>query len=195
SRKRQDDVAEDMITYREDLAKVVKPSHPVSTRHHDESRAKTPTPLVLVSEQRIDEIRKPEPQIAATSASVRPRRISTGNLAYEEDESLDEDENIFASGTQSFARYATEMGANELPDLLEAAAAYTAFVEGQPYFSRPQIMKAVEELSAPDEFTREDGLRSFGMLLRRGKIHKIKPGQFRIDDSSRFKPEGNAEQH
>ena len=41
----------------------------------------------------------------------------------------------------------------------------------------------------PDEFTREDGLRSFGQLLRDGKIEKIQGGRFTVSDSIGFRPE------
>ena len=89
----------------------------------------------------------------------------------------------------SFAEFANEMGASELPDLLEAAAAYSSFVEGLPHFSRPHLMKTVATLKAQQEFTREEGLRSFGILLRRGKIKKIRRGQFQISATTRFNPE------
>ena len=81
------------------------------------------------------------------------------------------------------------MGATELPDVLEAAAAYSAFVEGQKHFSRPQLMKRVASFEMNEEFTREAGLRSFGQLLRQGKIQKLKRGQFTIREDTRFRPE------
>ena len=83
------------------------------------------------------------------------------------------------------------MGAHELPDLLEAAAAYSAYIQGQAYFSRPQIMQAVAAVHA-EEFSREEGLRSFGLLLRRGKIKKLKRGQFTVADTTRFHPQPRA---
>ena len=81
------------------------------------------------------------------------------------------------------------MGARDLPDLLEAAAAYASFVEGQPSFSRPEIMKRVARVDPTLQLSREDGLRSFGQLLRQGKFRKLERGQFTISESTRFKPE------
>ena len=40
-----------------------------------------------------------------------------------------------------------------------------------------------------ETFTREAGLRSFGQLLRQGKIQKPKRGQFTIPEDTRFNPE------
>ena len=87
-----------------------------------------------------------------------------------------------------FREFAKEMGASELPDLMEAAAAYTSFVEGQPHFSRPEIMKRVARVDPALEISREAGLRSFGQLLRQGKIRKLDRGQFVIDEETRFHP-------
>jgi hypothetical protein len=184
--------------FRDDLNRVVKPSRP-SASGEGRGAARRLAPLMLVSEQRIDVPTETAP-IAAEATPVRPRRISTSNLALRadaEDESFDltaeNDDaqtsgNIFEEST-SFADYAETVGASELTDLLEAAAAYTAFVEGRPHFSRPQIMRAVAEVEADNGFSREDGLRSFGQLLRQGKIQKLKRGQFTISQDTRFKPE------
>ena len=68
--------------------------------------------------------------------------------------------------------------------MLEAAAVYVSYVEGRPHFSRPEIMEHVAETER--SFSREDGLRSFGTLLRSGTIRKLKRGQFVISEDSKF---------
>lgn len=88
----------------------------------------------------------------------------------------------------SFAEFAQEQGAKELVDLLEAAAAYISFVEGDSDFSRPQVMRKVQSATT-EEISREDGLRSFGRLLRQSKIIKLNNGRFQVSKNSRFRPD------
>ena len=52
-------------------------------------------------------------------------------------------------------------------------------------------MKKVRDLS-PEDFNREDGLRSFGTLLRQGRIIKIRNGRFQVSEQTRFRPEPRA---
>jgi len=165
--------------YRADLARVVRPRRPDGS-----APAERPAPLVLVSEQRID---RPAPDGA--NNRVVPRRISTTNLAVEETpediHAPAEADTLFAA-SRNFAEFAEHLGASDMPDLLEAAAAYTACVEGRPYFSRPHLMRHVAAASGHTDLNREDSMRSFGTLLRQGKIAKVKRGQFAITDSSYY---------
>jgi hypothetical protein len=174
-----------MNAYRDDLAHAVRTNR---TEDRPRTEPRRLPPLVLVSEQRVDldRITQDAETQSEPHGSVLPRRIvSEGTLRMQED---DEADNIF-SESGSFSEFAREMGATELPDLLEAAAAYYHYVEGQPHFSRPQIMNAVATLNDSGDFSREEGLRSFGILLRRGKIRKIRRGQFEIAEDTRFRPE------
>ncbi|MDW4499613.1 hypothetical protein R5H30_16590 [Sulfitobacter sp. D35] len=163
---------EDQSAYRNDLAEAVKPRRPVRSEERSESR---PAPLKLVAEQRID-AEAPRP-----AGPVQPRRVAS--LAAED--SADE------SG-EGFAEFAEAKGAVELPEVLEAAAAYLSFVEGRDDFSRQQLMQRLRQVKAGDAFSREDSLRSFGQLIRSGKIEKIRGGRFSASERIGFKPDHRA---
>jgi hypothetical protein len=178
--------------YREDLARVVRPRRPAESVAHGTRRL---APLMLVSEQRID-----APQdlpMGANVTPVRPRRISSAALAVQEDVQFAPEvaDAVTApaanESADTFADYAETVGAEGLSDLLEAAAAYSSFVEGRETVTRPQIMRLANQ-AMPEEFPLEERLRSFGQLLRQGKIRKIKRGQFAVADGTRFKPESAA---
>ena len=95
--------------------------------------------------------------------------------------------NIFADGNkQSFAEFAENLGATKLPDALEAAAVYCAQVLQCPQFTRPQLMNQLSTLPGADGVSLEDCLRSFGELLRQGRIIRLRRGQFALTDSSPF---------
>lgn len=165
--------------YRDDLANVVRPRRPVSGERTRTERPaeQRPAPLKLVAEQRIDV------NAARTAVPVRPRRVAAVAAAPAPTQA--------PVGAASFADFAREMGAEKLPDLLEAAAAYLSFVEGHEQFSRPQLMGKVRQVEQ-ENFTREDSLRSFGKLLREGKIEKLKGGRFQASDQIGFKPDARA---
>lgn len=182
------DAEDEQSQYRDDLAQVVQP--PSADINDEEDTAEFEdteedsggAPLVLVSDQRVDESENPfdeEVDFSTPEASI----LSRQNMGTTSDFVVAEDET-------DFAEFAEKMGATELPDLLEAAAAYTAFVEGNRAFSRPQLMRRVAHYDAGnDDYSREAGLRSFGQLLRQGKIQKLRRGQFTIGEDTRFNPE------
>ncbi|SCZ53471.1 hypothetical protein SAMN04488118_102142 [Epibacterium ulvae] len=162
--------------YRKDLASVVQPRRPVAKRRdtpripEGESR---PAPLKLVAEQRITG----EDEAAHSAAPVRPRRIRSGMMT----------QGASAQASPSaFADYARDAGAVELHELLEAAASYLSFVEGHEVFSRPDLMNKLR--ASGSEFNREDGLRSFGQLLREGKIARAANGRFSAAETIGFQP-------
>ncbi len=161
------DETADLDAYREDLERAT------GARATGRDR---PAPLVLVSEQRIDES-EAEPE-ARAGGPIRPRRVTT-----ELEDVAAEDAALEDSG--SFQEFADRIGASSLPELLEAAAAYTAHVEGRARFSRAQVMSKIAHMKSGD-FTREAGLRSFGKLLREGRIRRVQDGQFVITEDSRF---------
>lgn len=165
------------VPYREDLADAVRPRRPKVTEARSERPAPVrPAPLKLVAEQRID---------VEDLAPVRPRRVlrSTEAAAETADASAGDD--------TGFADFAESQGAHTLPELLEAAAAYMSFVEGRDQFSRPQLMTKLLQAEG-EASSREERLRSFGQLLREGKIQKMGGGRFAAADTIGFKPNARA---
>ncbi|MDT8325971.1 MAG: hypothetical protein RQ750_01110 [Roseovarius sp.] len=163
----------DDSAYRDDLASVVRPRRPQvipETGRSMRPEEARPAPLKLVAEQRIDTPRDP----------IRPRRVSTADIAPAAEK---------IEGDSGFSAFAEEMGANQLPELLEAAAAYLADVEGRPQFSRPMLMGKLKEVEQ-DRFSREDGLRSFGQLLRQGKLQKLAGGRFSVTEETEYRGPG-----
>jgi len=168
----------DAEAYRDDLARAVQPRRPVVTGssrrpRRDDDGAPRPAPLKLVAEQRVDDM---------APATVRPGPIHPRRVA-----AAHETPRPVETPSEGFAQFAHEMGATELPALLEAAAAYMQFVEGREQFTRPQLIHKAREASV-EEFNREDGLRSFGVLLREGKIVKKDPGRFVASGEIGFQP-------
>lgn len=220
--------------YRADLEQAVRPRRAEGDRL---------SPLVLVSEQRIDRPRATTSTAAlhvATSTApeaapaepgrvmpVRPRRVKSGGGAAtaaqslaempsqmaanspaailaevitpepprqvydaeivddedDEDGGTDDGNNIFSDG-DSFGDFADRLGATQLPDLLEAAAVYCAMILKRPEFSRPLVLRQVSELPGGAGLGREDCLRSFGYLLRKGRITKVRAGHFAVTERS-----------
>ncbi len=154
--------------YRVDLASAVSPRRPEVNVTSIRPEADAPAPLKLVAEQRVDDQ-------SESNGPVMPRRVTT---------------QVEETGSEEggFAQFAQDQGAQSLQDLLEAAAAYLSFIEGQQQFSRPQLMNKVRSLKQ-DEFNREESLRSFGQLLRDGKIEKAGGGRFAASDLIGFRPD------
>jgi hypothetical protein len=106
---------------------------------------------------------------------VRPRRVDTAQQPRSRKES-----------DEGFAAYTDKMGAADLGEMMEAAAAYLNLVEGADSFTRPQVMHMVLRQERGKNFTREDSLRSFDSLVRKGSIQKVDHGQFAIHEDSRY---------
>ena len=179
-------------TFRDDLRQAVRPTRPIRPQRPTErgERTERPTvaPLKLVASQRVD---LPAGEDAAEDAPRRPVMPVRPRRVMKVEEAADAAPATSGSSSRGFAAFAEEMGAHELSDLLEAAAAYTAFVEGSVDFSRPQLMNKIKETS-DREYSREEGLRSFGTLLRQGRIMKVRNGRFQVSGETRFNPERRA---
>jgi hypothetical protein len=179
--------------YRADLASVVHPAAGDAPAAPDRLE-----PLVLNASLRVD--RAPPPPDGAAPARVQPRRVTAAALdaaaldaaardaaaAEPADPASPAPAEAPSATARDFAAFADRLGASSMPDLLEAAAAYTVCVEGQPHFTRPHLMRHVADLSDRYLGHQEDEMRGFGELLRQGRIEKLKRGQFVIPETSRM---------
>ena len=169
--------------FRKDLRAAVRPRRPARPGRDTDSRTERPqvAPLKLVASQRVDIDKGDTPAKSGPAGPVRPRRVRLDEAGPAQ----------AARDAISFEAFARDTGARGLAELLEAAAAYTAYVEGSDDFSRPQLMNKVRGMTEKD-FSREEGLRSFGTLLREGRITKVRNGRFQVSEETRFHPRRRA---
>lgn len=200
---------DDTAQYREDLAQVMRPRRVQNNgrRRSDRPASEQPrqTPLVLVSEQRVDEgNNRPAPQ----ASIVRPRRVTRGGaaLAHAQQEDRDEDDNQAAPLTlaaydrvtrmpepeenlfdadQSFHLFLEEQDIEDLTEVASAACGFLAVQRGQQVFSRSEVIRMVQDRPG-DSVTREEAIRAFGRVLNDGQIEKIRRGQFRLSARSPY---------
>ncbi|MEO0911613.1 MAG: hypothetical protein AAFY59_01270 [Pseudomonadota bacterium] len=106
------------------------------------------------------------------NASFNDGQQTATALAIEigEDDGDDED--------MSPRRYARLMGAATLPDLMESAAAYIMLIEGEAAFTRSEIMSVIDRIGEDAAFTAEARIKSFGKLMRGGRLTRIADGRF-----------------
>lgn len=206
--------------YREDLARVMRPRRvqKEGQRRLDRPAPATarPAPLVLVSEQRVDETTgEGRARALPTATVVRPRRVVKSNLAVARDMSRDEDrhedeDREAATGTldlepeQAIARVVDtpaptgpvladdEFGRyaqeNGASELVDVAAAAAGFVTHRMGQSVFGRAEVVNLViqASNSEIAREDALRAFGLILNDGQIEKIRRGQFRLTRKSDY---------
>ena len=128
---------------------------------------------------------------AVEAQPVATRRKSSLPLVLVSSQRVDDGEQTDKGGNgakRNLADFAADVGARELPELMEAAAAFAVFNEGQASFTRPEIMKMVTRMDPSLQLSREDSLRSFGQLLREGKFKKLERGQFTIAEETKYNP-------
>ncbi len=200
-----DEPEDETAAYREDLADVMRPRRVQKDgqrRSRRPSQAERAAPLVLVSEQRVDDS---DPRASVSARVIRPRRVVRGNLAMADTEMLDQeddmasplrletqdgvsrmqdDDNLFGTDV-SFEAFLEDHGADELVEIAAAAAGYATHHLDSPVFGRSQIIKLLQSL--PDhDLNREDALRVFGLILNDGQIEKVRRGQFRLTRASEY---------
>ena len=147
----------------------------------DEEPEETPVSLRILSNDDADE----EPLSLRNEPPKRNLRIIRTDEEEEprSDDSSDLDDRANDSELSAFAR---QMGAASLPELLEASAAFVTLVDNQQQFSRKTILQMVDDISDEKNYTAEARIKSFGKLLRSGKIMRVEGGQFAISQATRF---------
>lgn len=176
---------EQKTPYRSDLAQAVKPPSPEATAHKA-PEPKRASPLVLVSEQRINETEAEQDTSATASRDrlVRPRRVnvSTSRKRPDGTEADSDAEPVVAANADltAFKAFAAHIDHDDTEGYLRAAASFVTQASGMSHFHRPQLVKLVTKLDVPGGISREDALRSFGRLLREGDIIKVAQGCYSL---------------
>jgi hypothetical protein len=106
--------------------------------------------------------------------------------AMDMDEDDGPDEHLTAHVEAGLASFAERVGVKSLAEMLEAAAAYATCVERREQFTRPQLMRRLMASAGGKPVSREDGLRSFGTLLRTGRIEKVGRGHYILAEHSPY---------
>ncbi len=145
-----------------------------------------PRVIVPVRPRRIAPVQQsftPSPVQNVSQLGLDPNTLAEIDAEDLENALDDEDENLFADSS-SFAEFAEGLGANGLPELLEAAAVYCARSLGRPEFTRPLVLRQVMSMPGNGSISREDCLIQFSTLLRQGRLAKTRRGHFAVTDRS-----------
>ena len=126
---------------------------------------------------------------AAAASPILPQERVLLNRAAPESNSDDEDgfdEHLSDSVEAGLADFAESVGVKSMAEMLEAAAAYATCVERREQFTRPQLMRRLMASAGGKAVSREEGLRSFGTLLRTGRIEKVSRGHYVLAENSPY---------
>ena len=127
---------------------------------------------------------------AAAATSLPARNIVLEKPSYGTAAEADDDEDLGEDAKEineaGFASFAELVGARSMAEMLEAAAAYATCMENRRQFTRPQLMRRMIASAGGKPVSREDGLRSFGTLLRTGRIEKVTRGHYSLAENSPY---------
>jgi hypothetical protein len=127
---------------------------------------------------------------AAASPVMQTERIvlnrATPAPAVEAEDEDGIDEQLSPAVEAGLASFADSVGVKSMVEMLEAAAAYATIVERREQFTRPQLMRRLMASAGGKPVSREDGLRSFGTLLRTGRIEKVGRGHYVLAEQSPY---------
>lgn len=119
--------------------------------------APAPEPLVLTAAQRVD----------SAPAMVNPiDDVNSGHATTAE--------------TSDLRNFARGVGAASVSELIEASAAYVTMVNGRPNFSRREVLGMLDELAEDKPLTLETRIKTFGSLLRVGRLKRTDNGEFEL---------------
>jgi hypothetical protein len=127
---------------------------------------------------------------AAASPVLQTERVVLNRAAPAPAAEMDDedgfDEHLSPTVESGLASFAERVGVKSMAEMLEAAAAYATCVERREQFTRPQLMRRLMASAGGKPVSREDGLRSFGTLLRTGRIEKVGRGHYVLAEQSPY---------
>ncbi len=126
---------------------------------------------------------------AASASPFLPQQkivLEQPSQSGEPDDEDGQDEELGPIEQAGLVNFAERLGVKSMAELLEAAAAYATCIEKRSQFTRPQLMRRLMASAGDRQVTREDGLRSFGTLLRTGRIEKVSRGHYVLAESSPY---------
>ncbi len=148
--------------YRKDLQTAVPAVNPIPV-----PKLERGTALVLVSEQRIE-------KHAGTVTNI---------FGDDDEDRTPSRDNVFTS-ISTFDDFADRLGATTAAEQMEAAAIYSAHVQGQPLFRRRTLIRMMASLPDAIAITREESLVVFGDLVASGRFSEVESGLFAVTDRS-----------
>ncbi len=106
--------------------------------------------------------------------------------ATDAEDEEEHDEDLSVAEQAGLIDFAERVGVKSMAEMLEAAAAYATCIEKRSQFTRPQLMRRLMASAGDRQVSREDGLRSFGTLLRTGRIEKVSRGHYMLAETSPY---------
>ncbi|OZA12001.1 MAG: hypothetical protein B7Y02_07955, partial [Rhodobacterales bacterium 17-64-5] len=119
--------------------------------------------------------------------SLPDQRLATAGADL--DDADDQDDDLSAADEAGLISFVHRVGVKTMADMLEAAAAYAVCIEGRSQFTRSQLMRRLAACAEGRVIDREESLRSFGSLLRTGRVEKLNRGNYTLSPTSPYMAE------